>query len=145
MVDTSDPPKPPTDPSELHRYFGDEDWPQTAKTFAERIRAENASLIDQLAGRDRPMRFSPDYSDIDGPHVFVQWKGTDVCLTFHCECGERGHFHGDFAYALRCGACGKEWEMPHSWALVPVHRDSCIQDVEMDPSDDAEPAPPESH
>lgn len=46
------------------------------------------------------------------PHVFLQWKGTDVCLDFHCECGAHCHFDGDFAYALKCPHCGTLWEMP---------------------------------
>lgn len=52
------------------------------------------------------------------PNVFVQWKGTDVCLDFHCECGYDGHFDGLFCYGLRCGRCGKTWTMPHTFGLV---------------------------
>ena len=44
--------------------------------------------------------------------VFIQWKGTDVCLDFTCECGTEGHFDGYFAYVLECSGCGKLWEMP---------------------------------
>ena len=46
------------------------------------------------------------------PHCFIQWKGTDVCMDFHCDCGEHNHYDGMFAYVIRCGKCGKEWEMP---------------------------------
>ena len=44
--------------------------------------------------------------------IFIQWKGTNVCLDFTCECGASGHLDGDFVYALRCGDCGREWAMP---------------------------------
>lgn len=44
-------------------------------------------------------------------NVFVQWKGTEACLDFVCECGRQGHFDGFFAYTLRC-ECGAVWEMP---------------------------------
>lgn len=54
------------------------------------------------------------------PHAFIQWKGTDVCMDFHCECGVMGHFDGSFAYVVKCGACGQEWEMPVH--LVPRKR-----------------------
>lgn len=77
----------------------------------------------------------------DEPNVFIQWKGTDVCFDFWCECGEQGHYDGFFAYSLRCGACGAVWAMPStvyprkltseevaSWSSAgPV-------DVDMDPS-----------
>lgn len=109
------------EPDEVHRYVGDEEWPPTFRTFAARIRAENAALINELAERGpRPIRYSPDFSEIDGTHVFIQWKGTDVCLDFRCECGAYGHFDGGFAYALRCGSCHRAWALPHSVALVPL-------------------------
>jgi hypothetical protein len=126
---------PEFDPNQIHRYGGDEDWPQTALTFAHRARLEIASLLEQLTEKGpRSMRFTPDYSDIEGTSVFVQWKGTNVCLDYYCECGVQGHFDGFFAYQLRCGACGKVFDMPHSFALVPQQRMEfeCIQDVEMD-------------
>ena len=43
--------------------------------------------------------------------VFIQYKGTDICLDFTCTCGEQGHFDGYFAYVLKC-KCGLLWEMP---------------------------------
>lgn len=48
----------------------------------------------------------------DEANVFIQWKGTDVCFDFWCECGATGHFDGYFAYSLRCGTCGAVWAMP---------------------------------
>ena len=46
------------------------------------------------------------------PSVFIQWKGTDVCMDFYCDCGAHGHFDGDFAYAVKCQHCSQVWEMP---------------------------------
>lgn len=46
------------------------------------------------------------------PLTFIQWKGTDVCLDFTCECGWGGHFDGYFAYVIKCAGCGRLWEMP---------------------------------
>jgi hypothetical protein len=43
--------------------------------------------------------------------MFIQWKGTDVCLDFHCPCGADGHFDGYFAYHLRCPACGAVYQL----------------------------------
>lgn len=82
----------------------------------------NAKLRDCLrgAGLMPPRESNEQPFGFDGgpkPEVFIQWKGTDVCLDFTCECGFTGHFDGYFAYVLRCRGCGKEWEMP--WHLYP--------------------------
>lgn len=59
-----------------------------------------------------------DYGELKiKPNVFLQWKGTDVCLDFHCECDKHLHFDGDFAYELQCPYCETIWEMP--WNLYP--------------------------
>lgn len=48
----------------------------------------------------------------EGTSAYIQWKGTDVCMDFNCECGYRGHFDGYFAYAVRCPDCDVIWEAP---------------------------------
>jgi len=42
---------------------------------------------------------------------FIQWKGTDVCMDFHCECGEHNHYDGFFAHYVRCAGCGQVYEL----------------------------------
>jgi len=37
---------------------------------------------------------------------FIQWKGTDVCMDLHCECGHHNHYDGYFAYTIKCRKCG---------------------------------------
>ena len=46
--------------------------------------------------------------------VFLQYKGTDICLDFYCTCGAQGHFDGFFAHRLKCPKCNQEWVMPHN-------------------------------
>lgn len=41
----------------------------------------------------------------NAPYAFIQWKGTDVCLDWHCACGEQYHLDASFLYAVQCGAC----------------------------------------
>lgn len=43
--------------------------------------------------------------------MFIQWKGTDVCVDFICECGEHGHFDGGFMYYLQCPTCESIYTM----------------------------------
>ena len=47
------------------------------------------------------------------PSAFIQWKGTDVCMDFMCECGTYQHLDGMFFYSVKCDGCGVEWEMPN--------------------------------
>ena len=52
------------------------------------------------------------------PSMFIQWKGTDVCMDFHCSCqegdGYSSHFDGYFAYAVKCPKCGAVYELGSS-------------------------------
>lgn len=51
---------------------------------------------------------TPEGSDA---RMFIQWKGTKVCLDFHCECGAHVHGDGYSAYNVECGACEAFYEM----------------------------------
>lgn len=52
------------------------------------------------------------WEEVPKPHAFIQWKGTNVCMDFRCECGANCHFDGDFAYTVKCQHCKTVWEMP---------------------------------
>ncbi len=43
------------------------------------------------------------HNDFDG---FIQWKGTDICMDFHCECGHHNHYDGHYAHVIKCSKCG---------------------------------------
>ena len=45
------------------------------------------------------------------PHIWIQWKGTEVCADIHCKCGYFGHYDGDFLYYFQCPACQTVWEV----------------------------------
>lgn len=40
------------------------------------------------------------------PHGWILWKGTNVCMDVYCKCGEHSHIDAEFAYHVKCPACG---------------------------------------
>ena len=51
------------------------------------------------------------------PYGWIQWKGTDVCMDIHCECGKLTHIDADFLYHVKCSACGRVYECDGHIAL----------------------------
>jgi len=56
----------------------------------------------------------------DIAHGWIQWKGTEVCMDIHCDCGELTHVDGDFAYVIICGACGKKYFVNGHVELIEI-------------------------
>jgi hypothetical protein len=51
---------------------------------------------------------TPEGSEVS---MFIQWKGTDLCVDFICaDCGEITHYDGYHAYVLEC-PCGAVWQL----------------------------------
>ena len=91
-------------------------------------------------------------SDAKAPaDVFIQWKGTDVCLDFHCyQCQTSSHYDGYFAYALKCPRCGTVYELPSVLPLRHSQRPAqfgCVKEMPDEATDSLEqygrsPGPP---
>lgn len=56
---------------------------------------------------DDPRFTRPAESDAS---MFIQWKGTDVCMDFACPCGHSTHVDGMFCYAIIC-LCGAKYRL----------------------------------
>ena len=53
--------------------------------------------------------------------AFVQWKGTDICMDFHCpRCEGDSHFDGMFAYNIQCPRCKGYFKMPDHIEPIPL-------------------------
>jgi hypothetical protein len=63
----------------------------------------------------------------EGPHGWLQWKGTDACVDLYCSCGVHGHLDVDFMYHVRCKACGKLWHVSGYIRLLPVEGDDLVR------------------
>jgi hypothetical protein len=59
-------------------------------------------------------------SEAEGPHGWIQWKGTNVCIDLQCECGAAPHFDGEFFYYFRCADCGKTYAVGQYVKLVEI-------------------------
>lgn len=60
-----------------------------------------------MPGKDFPYN-KPIESEAE---MFIQWKGTDVCMDFYCPCGHHMHIDADFVYFVKCGSCGSIYQM----------------------------------
>lgn len=43
--------------------------------------------------------------------MFIQWKGTDVCMDFECSCGHGNHYDGFFAQFVQCSSCNAVFQL----------------------------------
>lgn len=61
---------------------------------------------------------------------FIQWKGTDICMDFWCDCGHQSHFDDYFAYYIKCNGCNRFFALEPRVQLVEVLQepDNYLQD-----------------
>ncbi len=62
--------------------------------------------------------------------TFIQWKGTDICMDFTCECGESNHYDGFFAYSIRCFNCKTVYKLGSEIKLTKIKDDGKIPCLE---------------
>lgn len=48
---------------------------------------------------------------IPRPHIFIQWKGTDICCDLYCICDKQFHLDVEFMYAVECPHCHRKFEV----------------------------------
>ena len=100
----------------------------------------SGEVVAHVDFTDREFPYSrPEGSDAS---MFLQWKGTDVCLDFDCRCGASGHLDGYFAYAVRCTSCGTIYQLgTQVIAKAVAEHDGKVLDLVMDEADEPEPEP----
>lgn len=58
------------------------------------------------------------------PDNFIQWKNTDVCMDFWCDCGNQMHLDGYFAYNVFCKECKTFWKMGQSVSMTKISKEN---------------------
>lgn len=63
------------------------------------------------------------------PHGWIQWKGTDVCMDIHCECGTHSHIDAEFAYSVKCPNCKSVYHCNGHIELIKLEEepDNCVE------------------
>lgn len=58
----------------------------------------------------------------EGPHGWIQWKGTNVCMDIHCGCDKVEHAHVDldFFYFYECPGCHKKYKVGQYVSLIEL-------------------------
>ena len=76
--------------------------------------------------------YARDFQPGEGPHGWIQWKGTQVCIDLHCTCGIMGHIDGEFVYYARCAACGRVYALGQNVRLIeltPKEQADCAEGI----------------
>lgn len=72
------------------------------------------------------------------PHVWLQWKCTDVGGDFYCKCGYHGWVEGDYAYYVECANCHQIYRLNGHVELVPLiegefpPNTACLKQTDLD-------------
>jgi hypothetical protein len=71
------------------------------------------------------------------PHIWVQWKGTEVCADVYCACGASMHADTEFFYFFQCPGCKRYWEVGTHVAIYEVDAErvkgsACVYQFEDD-------------
>lgn len=66
------------------------------------------------------------------PHAWIQWKGTDVCMDVYCHCGAWFHVDAQFAYHVKCPACGAVYYCNGHIELIKIENEppACLVTAE---------------
>ena len=104
-------------------------------TWRERLWTAWSVLRGRITLREHVTSVAVDAAD-DGRTFstgFVQWKGTTVCMDATCPvCGHDGHIDADFAYFLKCGACGALCEVGTYVPIFAIAPDDPLYGTALD-------------
>lgn len=56
---------------------------------------------------------------------FIQWKGTNICMDFYCDCGTHNHYDGYFGHHVKCKGCKQVYKMDTKIMMEKVYDSNC--------------------
>ena len=59
----------------------------------------------------------------DGPHAWIQHKGSNLCMDVWCICGEHFHVDAGFCYYTKCPVCLRVYETGSHIKLIELTTD----------------------
>ena len=88
--------------------------------------------IGNVEVRRAARSFNEKFPTPEGPHGWIQWKGTNACMDVYCACGHHGHVDADFAYNVKCPECGRVYACDGHIKLVELTpeeaaKETCIE------------------
>jgi len=60
----------------------------------------------------------------EGTSGWIQWKGTDVCMDIHCECGTHSHVDEEFFYYFQCDNCKKIYSVCPNIQFIELDKEN---------------------
>lgn len=72
----------------------------------------HSQFYNQVYKRDNP--------EGEETHGWIQWKGTDVCMDIHCECGHHGHIDVEFFYFFECPQCHAKYAVGQNVKFIKL-------------------------
>jgi len=76
-------------------------------------------VMRSALNQEEAFKIFTQHNKFDG---FIQWKGTDVCMDFHCECGHHNHYDDYFAYVVKCRECGNLYAPSCNVEMIRVEK-----------------------
>lgn len=89
------------------------------------LQLQQTGVMRSALNQEEAFKMFTEHNKYDG---FIQWKGTDVCMDFHCECGHHNHYDDYFAYVIKCSECGNLYAPSSNVEMIRVKEsDSFIE------------------
>ena len=71
-------------------------------------------------------------TELPRPNAVINWGQTWACMRCYCVCGEQCHIDGTCAYAVKCSACGRTYEMEEVIGMRQVDSTTWAQTVPLE-------------
>ena len=82
------------------------------------LQLQQTGVMRSALNQEEAFKIFTQHNKHDG---FIQWKGTDVCMDFQCECGHHNHYDDYFAYVIKCSECGSLYAPSSNVEMIKIN------------------------